>query len=125
MMVYLVWTQALVWILVESVSCFSILGRNGTIADFRHGRARGGGPPSHFYHPSCGHVENKGVFRNGRILGGLKMEMPIPWQASLQEAQLDSSQFSHVCGAALVSRQFVLTAAHCIKPYKKYRVVVS
>lgn len=47
--------------------------------------------------------------RNPYIVNGREVEAPgrWPWQASLQ------MQGSHVCGASLISRRWLITAAHC------------
>ena len=43
------------------------------------------------------------------IVGGHKAAEQYPWMASLQRAG------QHSCGASLIARQWVLTAAHCVQ----------
>lgn len=43
-----------------------------------------------------------------RIVGGFQTTIEnIPWQVSLQRTS------KHICGGAIISSQFILTAAHC------------
>lgn len=45
---------------------------------------------------------------SGSIIGGYETKIEnIPWQASLQYSS------KHICGGAIISSQWILTAAHC------------
>lgn len=54
--------------------------------------------------------EEEGSAQDGRIVGGREVEgFRYPWFAALQMSYSDST----VCGGALVSPSYVVTAAHC------------
>uniref|UniRef100_A0A8D2K066 Peptidase S1 domain-containing protein n=1 Tax=Theropithecus gelada TaxID=9565 RepID=A0A8D2K066_THEGE len=60
--------------------------------------------------PACGH-------RVSRIIGGLPaLNRKWPWQVSLQ------TEDKHLCGASLIDRRWVLTAAHCVFSDLEYKV---
>ncbi|XP_011888787.1 PREDICTED: serine protease 44-like isoform X4 [Cercocebus atys] len=59
---------------------------------------------------ACGH-------RVSRIIGGLPaLNRKWPWQVSLQ------TEDKHLCGASLIDRRWVLTAAHCVFSDLEYKV---
>ncbi|ODN06125.1 Serine protease 55 [Orchesella cincta] len=62
--------------------------------------------------------------RAARIVGGFKVDSPIPWQVSLQR-EVSPGIYSHICGGVLISAYHFLTAAHCISPKDRYRVVLG
>ncbi|CAB4066926.1 ST14 [Lepeophtheirus salmonis] len=52
--------------------------------------------------------------KTSRIIGGVEaVNGEIPWQASLDVS--NGSQYFTTCGAVVVSSQYLLTAAHCLK----------
>ncbi|XP_028921809.1 proproteinase E-like [Ornithorhynchus anatinus] len=46
-----------------------------------------------------------------------------PWQVSLQ--YLKGEKYDHICGASLISQDWVLTAGHCISKSLSYQVVLG
>jgi hypothetical protein len=53
-------------------------------------------------------------FRSGKIVNGDKSEYgEWPWQVSLR--QWRTATFLHKCGAALLSQDWAITAAHCVE----------
>ncbi|XP_063057095.1 elastase-1-like [Engraulis encrasicolus] len=47
-----------------------------------------------------------------------------PWQVSLQYRGRDG-QYHHTCGGTLVARDWVMTAAHCVRKQRIWRVVLG
>jgi len=37
-----------------------------------------------------------------------------PWMASLGEIENETWKWKHICGATLITKQFLLSAAHCV-----------
>ncbi|CAH6777623.1 putative inactive serine protease 43 [Phodopus roborovskii] len=70
-------------------------------------------PGRPFFPEPCGHRIMQ--FSRGRPSAVRKW----PWQVSLQ------SRKEHICGGSLISRQWVLTAAHCIYDQEEYAVLLG
>jgi len=60
----------------------------------------------------------------GRIVGGVNITIEVaPYQASLLHGLVE---YLHICGGAIISKNFVITAAHCmIYPIQEYIVRVG
>lgn len=66
--------------------------------------------PNSHYSQVCG----RKFVRQSRIVGGgVASYGEWPWQVSLR--QYKNGQFKHKCGAALLTKSWVITAAHCVK----------
>ncbi|KAM4819928.1 LOW QUALITY PROTEIN: mastin-like [Thomomys bottae] len=51
------------------------------------------------------------------IVGGCPVSArSFPWQVSLRFYDMEEGRWKHICGGSLVHPQWVLTAAHCLKP---------
>lgn len=61
-----------------------------------------------------------------RIFGGA-VAKPYPWMASLRASEM--SFFKHCCGATILKKKFVITAAHCVEKRgnftSEYRIYVG
>ncbi|XP_030640923.1 elastase 2 like [Chanos chanos] len=59
-----------------------------------------------------------------RVVGGVDVRAHSwPWQISLQYTS--SGNWYHTCGGTLISKDWVLTAAHCISTSRTYRVYLG
>ncbi len=75
--------------------------------------------PRAHYKDICG----RRFVRQQRIVGGgLASYGEWPWQVSLR--QYKNGQFRHKCGAALLTRHWVITAAHCVKDISPSNLLV-
>lgn len=55
------------------------------------------------------------------MIGGHNIKISdVPYMASLR---IDGTE--HFCGASIIHEKYILTAAHCIVPHRKYRVSVG
>ncbi|XP_041891557.1 ovochymase-2 isoform X1 [Corvus kubaryi] len=65
---------------------------------------------------ACGMPSNQPRFIFSRIIGGEEaVQYSWPWQASVQIAD------EHICGGAVLTKEWVVTAAHCLNSREAYR----
>ncbi|XP_046686326.1 trypsin-1-like, partial [Homalodisca vitripennis] len=70
--------------------------------------------------PSCG---RRGSVQDPRIVGGANaLPAEFPWQVSLQ--LVSGSRSRHICGGAVLSPYWVITAAHCVWELKPSRLSI-
>ncbi len=53
----------------------------------------------------------------GRIIGGVEsVPHSFPWQVLITDGFI-------MCGAALINNNWLVTAAHCVQGYKKFKQI--
>ncbi|XP_066262864.1 chymotrypsin-2-like [Euwallacea similis] len=73
------------------------------------------------YYPSSPTIIDSSV----RIVGGFDaVRNQFPYQVSLQRRSITSA-YSHICGGSIISRNWILTAAHCTPAGSVYRIVAG
>uniref|UniRef100_T1KRU4 Peptidase S1 domain-containing protein n=1 Tax=Tetranychus urticae TaxID=32264 RepID=T1KRU4_TETUR len=71
--------------------------------------------PLQKYNHLCG-VSLEWPNGNDRIVGGrIALDGEFPWQVSIRRQSPIRGDFVHICGGSIISDQWVLTAAHCVK----------
>ena len=50
----------------------------------------------------------------GHIIGGDDVTRTWPWMVSMQFFNDWDMTYDHVCGASLLSKEWLITAAHCV-----------
>ncbi|XP_072510780.1 transmembrane protease serine 12-like [Notamacropus eugenii] len=70
----------------------------------------------------CGRVPLKNEIQEPRIIGGHRAQSGSwPWIVSLQVMTF-AHQFTHFCGGSLITKMWVITAAHCLENYRDPQV---
>nr|AXF35736.1 serine protease 2 [Holotrichia oblita] len=65
--------------------------------------------------PQSWYFRNKFFYLDGKIIGGVNATIEeFPYQVSVQEYG-ENNIHVHICGGAIISSDYVLTAAHCIR----------
>jgi len=70
----------------------------------------------------------KQIARQGRIINGSKAKFGVwPWQVSLRQWNRFKGSYLHKCGAALLSTNWAVTAAHCVyrQDFKKILMIMG
>uniref|UniRef100_A0A336K7N4 Acrosin n=1 Tax=Culicoides sonorensis TaxID=179676 RepID=A0A336K7N4_CULSO len=84
---------------------------------------------TYFTARECGtRVVNFDPLRKGKIVGGTSTPYgAYPWQVEIQMFQLDLVKFVHHCGGAVIGKNLVLTAAHCLErpQIQSLRIVIG
>lgn len=72
----------------------------------------------------CGYTLYK-LNTNERIINGFETNPHSqPWLISLRKLNSDGGLSNHLCGGALISDQFVITAAHCVDNYQSGQIAI-
>lgn len=68
------------------------------------------------------HPRINSKYRHGKIIDGSPTrEGQFPWQVSLELLHPSMGFLGHWCGAVLIDKNWVLSAAHCIHKYSNYK----
>lgn len=94
--------------------------------------------PFHFHSPTEVHHDHHGgnttvhphskePINQGRIINGWRAKVgQWPFMVSVQRFSKKRKKFLHWCGGSILTDEFILTAAHCIKPpMSAFRVLVG
>ncbi|XP_054266953.1 phenoloxidase-activating factor 3-like [Macrosteles quadrilineatus] len=61
------------------------------------------------------HNRHCGFSESSRIIGGEDAEMgQYPWMALLAYVNVKKGETVYYCGGAVISRRYIITAAHCV-----------
>lgn len=75
---------------------------------------------------SCGRRVSENDNLIGRVVGGHKASFgEVPWQASIQESRLFGLFSYRKCGAVVIHRHWLLTAAHCTTMWPFSELIIT